>query len=159
MSMRKWKQCCNTVVAAPPWCRQSHSLSLCPYSLFTQHTFSLPTVSIHSLYCALLPLYVYLHACYCTAPVSFKCMCLLYPQRAILPMVYVRAYLPYYVIPLLILLFCHPTILFTLGYLNISMFPSLLSVLPCLSSKALERLASLASLAYCDCLYVLSSVS
>jgi hypothetical protein len=55
--------------------------------------------------------------------------------------------------------FCHPTILFTLCYLSISLFPSLLSVLSCLSSKAFERLASLASLAYCDCLYMLSSVS
>jgi hypothetical protein len=67
---------------------------------------------------------------------------------------------PYYVtLLLIILLFCHPTILCTLYYLSISMFPSLLSVLSCLSSRALERLASLASLAYCDYLHVLSSVS
>jgi hypothetical protein len=81
------------------------------------------------------------------------------PSAPSYPCVYVRAYPPYYVLALLILLFCHPTMLCTRYYLSISMFPSLLSVLSCLSSRALERLASLASLAYCDYLHVLSSVS
>ena len=152
MSKCKLKQCCNTVVAAPPWRRQSHSLSLSTYVVSTYCV--CPLSLLYSSCC----MSIYMHAIAQRLYPSTVCVYSI-PSAPSYPCLYLCVYPPYYVMLLLILLFCHPTILFTCCYLSISMFPSLLSVLSCLSSKALERLASIASLAYFDCLYVLSSVS
>ena len=115
---------------ATRWLQRPHGAvkaTVCPLV----PTLSLPTVSLFCLYCVHSSrcMSIYMHAIAQRLYPSTVCVYSIpsapsYPWSMCAPT-------PYYVILLLILLFCHPTILFTRYYLSISMFPSLLSVLSC----------------------------
>ena len=116
---RKKCRCVNGSSVATRWLQRHGAVkaTVCPYAP-THCSLSIPCLyvlrlyirsTVHSSCC----MSIYMHAIAQHLYPSTVCVYSI-PSAPSYPCVYIRAYPPYYVIALLILLFCHPTILFTL---------------------------------------------